>query len=893
MSPYNYFRKEQDAQIASMNNYINQMYSGHFEDLFSNKILNFNVQQKLSEGMAEAAAIGDHYEFNNFRENALFIAVKAAMNTNSLDALLFEINRLGKSYGTSQEGITDPSELKQKINEDFQKAFGIDLSKTKYDSPAALTESIISDIKTYADTIKKVKDALPTITPFDVFPEKSTERWLQATLYSTVNEASEVIAFNQIKSAEARKRTESIRQELADTPGLEGASSYLTRVLTNGASVESEIGLLDSELKQLEKSLKDLTGESKKDLSKQLKDKQKERELLLKWLALFGAEEKYGNQGFTKNRRRPSVRNYGNTVLASIMPSYYSLEEAKREEFLTNFLESESGSKKTKEKILEDFKDTLAEIVDLKNKQSGITSTFRESLTNEVFTKILDYSNLDNDTLDYLDAVDALSNPDSYKQLVFKLTEGRLRAYANGMLDRIREELDQMLEYNEMFGDNPANADNIYKEKLLQRDELVKSEEFTKLEDYILSEKSVLPNSDEIIDLIKTIGKKYEAILGIKTLEPKAEESVSEDMKDKPIVSVKTDSTAKAPEEVVATTKEKEITEDDKLAKESRPIVFKDFNVSLYTGRPQYSYTGFKKGGIETEAIATVMKLEQKGRSVIIIVDFVLNEYSVKIKDYVTKYNESIEFSIEGSLSSPAEIDKVLSSMSKHPKFVSNLQLMLNTANFEPIIVDTPDSSEVIDTTLKEEKTEVKEEPVKPKEEVYDPIVTSFENPDDILARARAAKEASVKEPEIIVPSEPDQAEPEVKYEIGKDIFNLSKSQINSLSKLSVKDRAKYTAELAKQLTIAFNESGLESTSENFEKFRASEVANKIISNFKGEEIKPAPKTEPIKKSVPKVKTTVKKEIKPQDTDSVEKPEDITSEDAVEKLFKNVKKKDC
>lgn len=870
MSPYKQARLQQDEAIATMNSYIGSFAEGNYQNLFSDKILNFNVQQKMAEEMNRAAQQGSHYDFNNARENALFTAVKAAIRTNSLDAFTFELQRLGDAFGI-QEGITDPAEMKKAVNNSFKQAFGIDLEATKYDSPKALTASIIKDINTYAKVMEEVKASVPKITPFqlEAYPEGSAERWVEGIFYSTVQDAAEIIALNEIKSIESKKRMDDILTELTNTPGMGTVTSYAARVLTNNLMSLSELGMIESELKSLQKTLKDLTGDAAKDIKEQIKDKEKERDLLQAWYALV----------YKNKEGEIDEKNRATTGLEMMREGRLRPDE-------DIFDTTDDKGKIKREAKRKQVKDLFKEIIELKNKQSGIETKFRAAVTNSALEKLLDFARLDNDMFDYMNVVDALSNPDNYKQMVYRMFEGKFRAYVINFMDFIENEQFSMKPIVSFLAQLPdSESKSKFLEKAKNIDDIIASEEFQKLQEEVDSSAPMFPKYKEIQDSIKKLYLKYKG---------EVEENKPEAPVEAPVVE---EAPVKKEEKKEPEIKEEVPPQSEQALREVN--IDRDFNFAIDgSGDVVYYYEEKKPNGKYTRTSLQFIGGEQFSKGVAKIVFSVLttdqdgniqlyppassdisDEITVSVMLDLNEYNQSLNPDSRDNLKLMELLENIIKS---NKPLRDKLKEALSVGNYTLV-----EAAEEIDEQEELNKAVSKEKPKqeKPKEPTKEdkPVVpevkkpaaaepVSTESPEDILKRRNAANKP--QEPIVTETRTPD----EIENEVRKILSQIAVSQLDS--KLAPDVLRKQRTLLTNALLEAFKEyskkNNLPLHEKNLTNFLKEPVAMKIISNFKeeGEVETPQPDT-----SIKKPISSVPDDIKPQAP--VTKKEDFNELDDV------------
>lgn len=884
-SPYTQYRNQQNADIDIMNTFIGGKNEENAAKIFSDKILNFNIQQDIAEGMEEAIYNKNEYEFNNLRATSLFTAIKSAINTNSIDAFTFEIRRIGEAYGM-EEGITDPVELQKKINNNFKEAFGIDLSMTKYKTPKALADSIANDIEKYAKTLEDVKTKLPKPTPFDMYPEGSVDRWIQAVHYQALRDAAEVIALNEIRSDDAKGRSQSIISDLSTTPGLSNVSSYLSRVLVNGAATEAEMGLIESEIKMQEQTLEDLTGDSRREAKETLDLKKEELRLLKQWYSVFMGSP-------VLDRKNADMISYSKSI---IRENFQNNEEQyekrrklimeKRKEFHDNlvangisseeayeFIEKHFPDLKKYNSFKQEMKSALKDLIDIKNKQSGINIKFRSSLTNQTFQRLMDLSNLDADVVDFMEAADALSNPETFKKMVYRMAEGRTRAGIISFINYITDKYSTMM-------DVQAGSEAEVKRIQSEIDVLIESDDFKELERMILTDESIIPKYDRSQKLVKAIESKFNQITGSekKTEVTKPEEA--DPVTDKPVKEVPTGDDEEN-EEVPTKT---DTLEEKKQEGNSRPVTIADLKFNASTGTFVYE-EGDKAIDI------SIVDYEKKSTGFITTIEVYGTIYDKNKKERIavpeTGNVKVIVTPPEGTFERLGDNGLLAEAVTNpDPKLKTLIDNVIEALDFDPI-VDDVDADEVINDTLNNDKKPTKEEKVvkeqieEKKPESAEPVVEeeekpsiSGEDPADILARARAAREKPV---EATVEE----------IEEAQVVLDSFISDVVSKMKPPMSKRISLKTKLSEILTKEFKNLKQPMNQVNMKNFLESNTVTEILRNFKGEEEIPVAKTKA-------KKTSMKKDTDPKpSTPSEEQDGNIISEDDLEKGFNDLEDDNC
>lgn len=401
-------------------NMRNKMYEMLSNSKTEGKILNFNVQVESALQQQEAAAKGSEYEWHNARDNSLLNGVLNANQSGMSDTYIQAVRDMGDTMST----------------EDFESAFGVKLADTKYKTVKEFTESVSADLQKYSDTVDNIRKNVKNMADPLMFPPDSREQYIASILRNNQEEYIKIIALNQLKGVRAAERAQRLTSEINDIDEIASSSDYALRVLTNPKNFISELGNVAGELRSLKESLNnvDLSPELRGKIEKQIEAKTKELDLIKKW------------QGYWSDRTE-----------------VIKIKDKEGKEIDTEVpVERIFVGKKTKVKILDDkgnvtsetdgydekdpeVLETFRQILNLKNRQTGLSTTVSEKTINESFGKIVDLIRLDRDAMDYMEAYNGLYNPDVARQMIARLSDGdfkyRLLQFIDGIEGVIVDEI--------------------------------------------------------------------------------------------------------------------------------------------------------------------------------------------------------------------------------------------------------------------------------------------------------------------------------------------------------------------------------------------------------------------------------------------------------------------
>lgn len=387
---------------------VNAVFQSGGPHAFSNKVVNFNAQTVGSAEMAEAAAKGLQYEFQNSKNNALLAATMAAYRTNTIDGFVTAIKDMGVDYSA----------------EDFKKEFNIDIADTKYNTPQEYAEKVAGDLKKYTKIIEDVTRGVKNrLVDVNDYKEGTPDRGVANHTRKAQEEAIAIVAMNAIKADMTAERIKDMTAEISAIPGLATSSDYAMRVLSNPSFLRNEINTIKSQIKQLNTTLTEgnLTGDVKTQAQEQLKNFEQELELLNKWSELWKQRSEI-----------TGVAEHTEFVFAGIeVNKKQRVENAEGKKLWTPVKTWNIKDKK----IAKLFKD----IINHKNAQAGLNTTLDQSSISDGFGKIVDYIRLDRDSKDYMQAVEVLSDPEKYMSMVKKSEAGLFKYNIESLVSNLED----------------------------------------------------------------------------------------------------------------------------------------------------------------------------------------------------------------------------------------------------------------------------------------------------------------------------------------------------------------------------------------------------------------------------------------------------------------------
>ena len=469
-NPYIQADKILKSGIAQRNEIYQKLADKKFDDI----IFNLAAQADANTGKTDAAKNGSEYDFMNGHNNVLLAAAYSANKANTIKALQYSL----------KEGIGSMTDA------EFESAFNIKLADTNYSSVKEFATKVADDIKDYSETVDKVRTHVINNTDKVLGLHNSTG-YERDFLRSVQEDMVKLIAFNKIKSSMASKRAESVSKDLLSHPELSNSSAYVLRTLSNPKYLNGEMGNIDVELNLLKSTLESATGEEKKKIKQDIKNKEREKELLNTWL------------GFWKNREvviKGGKDDEGKEVsYTDSVPDVFIGKLIGREEDV----EDENGNIITGQNIYDlahkDVLSTFRELVNLKNKQVNNDTSISEDTIQKAHKQIIDFITLSRDSKDYLEAMDGLYNPANLQLSIKRMLDGKTKGKLLLFLDAFENTIANAVikaNRNEVVRKNP---DKIKSEVL---SDLYDSPLYKKILAFTFDENFGVNNSEYVYKLI-------------------------------------------------------------------------------------------------------------------------------------------------------------------------------------------------------------------------------------------------------------------------------------------------------------------------------------------------------------------------------------------------------
>lgn len=396
--------KRAEAQFKKDLEVQNALFKQAKEGKFKDKVFNFVAQMDAAQEQSEAAAKGLRYEFENGRDNALLAAVASAQRTNSIGVLQKAVAEMGKDMSA----------------EEFEKSFGIKLEDTKYNSASEFSQAVAKDIKKYADVIDGLRTKFKSsIADPTRFAAGSRNQYVAMMMRSSQEDAIQVIAMNAIKGDMTANRAKQIAEELLSVPGISSSADFALRSLTNSITLSAEIKTVFAEIEVLKENLQaeGIDSETKAQLKQQLTNKLEEQKLLKKWEGYWEMRETV--IGVDKDNNEVKGKGIADVFIGKVIDKKQTVTDENGNEVET----VDRTYDPTDSEVIETFR----QLMNIKNKQAGNATELSEESMRDGFQKIYDYMRLDRDTKDYMRSMDVLMNPDNYRKMVERMTDGKFK----------------------------------------------------------------------------------------------------------------------------------------------------------------------------------------------------------------------------------------------------------------------------------------------------------------------------------------------------------------------------------------------------------------------------------------------------------------------------------
>jgi hypothetical protein len=350
---------------------LNTFYAAPERVLFE-PIKAMKKQIALNQGMVRSAAQGEKYDYFNHSDSGIIELALHAKRTGTFDVFKDYI----KAYG---------AEFSEK---DFKEATGIDIGKTKIGSVQEFTNGLVAQLDRYGELHDKYMDRFSDYMTLDTLTDDPYRKQRYSFNQMAIRNAVHIVAFNEAKAQSSTMRAASISQKISQVEAIGSAAASTFNTITSHAKASDAIRILENEIKILKE-----TKDKSRATTKLLNQKKEERKLLRQWL-----EESYEEKE--------------------------SKEEDGEKIYLP--LNRRAMSKETKDRMAR----ILTKYYAIKNSQNDVDVPIKSEDVRKVLTDINDYQKLTDDTRDYIDAVNLLSDPDNFTKFATNNKSALVAAFA-------------------------------------------------------------------------------------------------------------------------------------------------------------------------------------------------------------------------------------------------------------------------------------------------------------------------------------------------------------------------------------------------------------------------------------------------------------------------------
>lgn len=398
-------KKANPNHVSALNSTLNELnnFYANPEKVLKEPIKAIKEQVTFNTQMAKAAAQGQKYDYFNNQDSAIIKLALNAKNTGTFDVFKEYIKDYGRTYSEKE----------------FTEATGINIKDTKYGSVQAYTDDLVETLDRYGELHDKYTDMYSNHLSLETLTSDPYRKQRYAFNQMALRNAIHIVAFNEAKAQSSTIRATSISQKISQVEGIGSAAASTFNNITSYSKSQDSLRILENELKILKET------SSKDDSTTQaIKDKQEEIKLLKDWNS-SAYEEAVDKKSEDEKTYLPfNVR---------------SLSEA------------------SKNKLVE----TLSKYYQLKNKQNGITAPIKIQDVKKILNDVNDYQKLTDDTKDYIDAVNLLSDPNKFVKFAINHKSALVAAFARTAHDTYKELESQSGLFEDHLKNNPKDLEEL------------------------------------------------------------------------------------------------------------------------------------------------------------------------------------------------------------------------------------------------------------------------------------------------------------------------------------------------------------------------------------------------------------------------------------------------
>ena len=420
--------------------------------VMSEQIKAIKEQVAASEKMQEAVANKDRFSYLNNRESALISAVHTAKRLGKLGILKDVIKSYGESF----------------TNEEFKEAFGFDPSETGYASASEFTNRISGDIQRYSDIYdnyyKKYADYINMSQYInDPYRKQSMDIGRAALL-----DAIQTISFNESKAQDSLKRSGEIAKNVSrfKSIGQSLASAFMR--IADPEEIDEERKILINELANLKQ-----TENPDEAVKQQIARKENELKHLQEFQRLSG---------------------------------YKLDEQSNQRSFNTSELKNNAENRKLAAQALSAY-------LQSRNEGAGIKTQVKAEEIEEAMDDIVDFMMLNEESRNYIDANNALADPQMFMDRMQNYANARVGAHARLIVDHYKTLAESSDLFQEFY---TANKDVFEELELFAASPLASTKNYVYLNELIdkITEKAKTSvnkfQEDTIAELEKQMQEEFE-----------------------------------------------------------------------------------------------------------------------------------------------------------------------------------------------------------------------------------------------------------------------------------------------------------------------------------------------------------------------------------------------
>lgn len=322
-------------------------------------IASFKVHDAAAQSMSDALKNSDQYTYYNSKDSLLFNAVSAAKKTDMLPSLLDTI----RSYANNIKP------------EEFKDAFGFDPTQENIKDTNKYISAIADRVESFSRDYEHLQDKYGDLVMPQLFPKGSAAEFQARVAKKALDDSLEVLATNRAKSERATERALGLMTEVGENKAMGRSSAEAFPILASETEVSNQTSILTQEISDLQANPKKTP-----DINEQIRQKQDQVDALNRWKEGWIFNGKEDSDNTSPKRSRDAV----------------------------------DGDK---------AKEAYKDYINSKNEEKGHKVTVSDDDVNSTFKNFQDYTDLNADHKEYIDAYNTLANPTKFVTYHGKLME--------------------------------------------------------------------------------------------------------------------------------------------------------------------------------------------------------------------------------------------------------------------------------------------------------------------------------------------------------------------------------------------------------------------------------------------------------------------------------------